>query len=210
MHADQHAQQHYVNISSAATAARKHLQDHDVQIPLAELLSTCVDACERGCEEIRRVNAGLERGPDGALESAEYKIEGDPRSALTAADLAAHEAIVHALRREWPSIRIVSEEDESSSTSGTAAEARLAQSSRLPSRAPLSRERCPHLLPLHAAQSDICMFIDPLDGTREFVEGRVENVQALIGIAVGGHAVSGRASHSASTAHCASLSLIQC
>ena len=35
------------------------------------------------------------------------------------------------------------------------------------------------------------VFVDPLDGTREFVEGRVWNVQVLVGIAVHGEAVAG-------------------
>ena len=34
--------------------------------------------------------------------------------------------------------------------------------------------------------SEVCVFIDPLDGTREFVEGRLRNVQTLIGISLDG------------------------
>ena len=37
----------------------------------------------------------------------------------------------------------------------------------------------------------ITVFVDPLDGTREFVEGRVRNVETLIGIAVRGQAQAG-------------------
>eukprot|EP00957_Ditylum_brightwellii_P138963 10591682-Ditylum_brightwellii.AAC.1 len=39
--------------------------------------------------------------------------------------------------------------------------------------------------------SDVTIFVDPLDGTREFVEGRLENCQVLVGIAIGGEAVAG-------------------
>ena len=42
-----------------------------------------------------------------------------------------------------------------------------------------------------APLGDITIFVDPLDGTREFVEGRVWNVQVLIGIAVRGEATAG-------------------
>ena len=38
---------------------------------------------------------------------------------------------------------------------------------------------------------DVTVFVDPLDGTREFVEGRLEAVTSLVGIAVGGRAVGG-------------------
>jgi hypothetical protein len=38
---------------------------------------------------------------------------------------------------------------------------------------------------------EIIIFIDPMDGTREFVEGRIQNVQCLIGITVNGLPVAG-------------------
>lgn len=37
----------------------------------------------------------------------------------------------------------------------------------------------------------VCIFVDPLDGTREFVEGRVHNSETLIGISVNNVAVAG-------------------
>lgn len=39
--------------------------------------------------------------------------------------------------------------------------------------------------------SRITIFVDPLDGTREFVEGRLDNCQVLVGIAIDGEAVAG-------------------
>ena len=41
------------------------------------------------------------------------------------------------------------------------------------------------------ALEDVCVFVDPVDGTREFVEGRLENCQCLVGISVSGRAVAG-------------------
>mmetsp|Transcript_36068 Transcript_36068/g.73226 ORF Transcript_36068/g.73226 Transcript_36068/m.73226 type:complete len:262 (-) Transcript_36068:1253-2038(-) len=38
---------------------------------------------------------------------------------------------------------------------------------------------------------EITIYVDPLDATREFVEGRLENCQSLVGIAVGSEAVAG-------------------
>eukprot|EP00629_Pelagomonadales_sp_RCC1024_P001391 CAMPEP_0119294784 /NCGR_PEP_ID=MMETSP1329-20130426/48661_1 /TAXON_ID=114041 /ORGANISM="Genus nov. species nov., Strain RCC1024" /LENGTH=117 /DNA_ID=CAMNT_0007295685 /DNA_START=69 /DNA_END=418 /DNA_ORIENTATION=+ len=72
-------------------------------VDLVELLSTCVDACQRGCAEIRRVAAALER-KDGAVVTVDYKVAGDARSALTAADLAAQAAVVEPLLAEWPGL----------------------------------------------------------------------------------------------------------
>jgi len=39
--------------------------------------------------------------------------------------------------------------------------------------------------------SDISVFIDPLDGTREFVERRLEAVTSLVGVYYRGQAVAG-------------------
>jgi len=38
---------------------------------------------------------------------------------------------------------------------------------------------------------DVCVFVDPVDGTKEFVEGRLGAVQTLIGVSVQGNAVAG-------------------
>ena len=51
-----------------------------------------------------------------------------------------------------------------------------------------------YLLPPELSQlvtGDVTVFIDPLDGTREFVEGRLEAVQCLVGVAYRGRAVAG-------------------
>ena len=66
-------------------------------VDLTDLLSTCVDACEHGCAEIRRVAAQLDRNNEGGVRQVDYKIAGDPRSALTAADLAALPSADHIL-----------------------------------------------------------------------------------------------------------------
>ncbi len=83
---------------------------------IGHLLSTCVDACQRGCDEIRAVQAsrldGEGNGDDGGLK-VEFKDSDDPRSALTEADSAAQRAIVGALRKEWgEDLRIIGEEDD--------------------------------------------------------------------------------------------------
>jgi 3'-phosphoadenosine 5'-phosphosulfate (PAPS) 3'-phosphatase len=37
----------------------------------------------------------------------------------------------------------------------------------------------------------VCVLVDPLDGTKEFVDGRLQSVQTLIGVSVYGRAVAG-------------------
>ena len=157
------------------------------EVPLVQLLSTCIDASQHGCAAIRRVHATLERESDDelAVMNADYKIEGDPRSALTAADLASQRAVVDALERAWPGLRVVAEEDDAQASSSDGD---------VEDPAELRRDLCVDLegrAPRVAPLGDITVFVDPLDGTREFVEGRVWNVQVLVGIAVHGEAVAG-------------------
>lgn len=150
------------------------------RVSLQALLSTCVDACQRGCACIREV----EERRAGTTLAVELKVSNDPRSALTEADLAAQHAIVTALRAAWPGLLIIGEEDDS--------EASKVGSAPAPEPRPLQSDLCQELLDLEPVGLDeICIFVDPLDGTREFVEGRLSRVQSLVGIAVGGRAVGG-------------------
>ena len=65
-------------------------------VRIDELLSTCVDAAQRGCTEIRKVQAKREN--TGGLSKVDFKDATDPKSALTEADGAAQDAVVNALR----------------------------------------------------------------------------------------------------------------
>ena len=148
-------------------------------LSLAQLLSTCVDAASRGCEEIRAVQTT--RAASGMDVS--YKSEAS-RDALTEADLRAQEAIVSALRAEWPDVTIVGEEDENNT-----AEACLEACATYDT--PLRRDLSFPKADATVLVADVAVFVDPLDGTREFVEGRLENVQSLVGISVRGRAMAG-------------------
>ena len=170
------------------TAVRLTATSNQVQrISINELLSTCVDVCFRGCAEIRAVQE--KRELTGSLSKVDFKDEMDPKSALTEADGAAQAAILSALRREWGSnLRIVGEEeeeddDDDSTPISTTLEATIAD---------LRRDMCMDILTADTLPiSDITIFVDPLDGTREFVESRLSNCQTLVGIAVNGQPVAG-------------------
>ena len=175
-------------------------QGDEDDIPLLELLSTCIDAAQQGCTEIRRAYQESSGSRGCIIEKVEYKVQDDPRSALTAADLAAHTVVVAALERAWPGLRIVSEEDATHSVDSSIAESAVRVSRPLAPTTPavLRRDLCRGMdvssmeaASLTVPLSHVTVFVDPLDGTREFVEGRVWNVQTLIGIAVNGDAVAG-------------------
>lgn len=162
------------------------------------LLSSCIDACQRGCDQIRAVQALREASSDSDPSNNEVlqiamKDASDSRSALTIADQAAQRAIVDALRQQWgDELRIVGEEDEEDlrNSEGSRKDGLVTE----PFTSPLKTDILDDDLGDETPDwdpADICIFVDPLDGTREFVEGRLENCQVLVGIAYRGEAVAG-------------------
>ena len=161
------------------------------QIP--SLLSTCVDACQRGCAEIRRVQAARE-GNNGQNFKVTLKQGEDPRSALTEADTAAHRAIVNSLRREWgEELSIIGEEDTNADDENDHNNKEGVSDCLKQDVLPLKRDMFDEDIgeTLDIDPSHVKVFVDALDGTREFVEGRLSNCQVLVGISVNGEAVAG-------------------
>ena len=190
-------------------------------ISITELLSTCIDACRRGCEVIRNVRHKLLQssnvvGGDSQFlccGAVKYKISNDPRSALTEADEASQKVITECLNDCWAKeirsglIKIVGEEDEggddfvdSVSLQDMMAHFDKYNSPRI-DQEPIHRDLLSQSDSTQIIDSisesacdkknELIIFIDPMDGTREFVENRIENVQCLIGITYNGKPIAG-------------------
>lgn len=175
-------------------------------VNLAELLSTCIDACRRGCEVIRNVRYKSLHCTD-ILDPILYKIADDPRSALTEADGASQKVIIECLTCCWEKqieaglIKIVGEEEDEHSTDLEGESFDTAYSEDILSHFDNYNAPRPDHEPIHkdifstekrsSKGDEIIIFIDPMDGTREFIEGRIQNVQCLIGITVNGMPVGG-------------------
>jgi len=177
-----------------AAMSSSSVDQHPTDIPLSSLLSACVDASLRGCSVIQSYAPSLAGGgTDGAL----HKEANNPKSVVTAADIEAQKVIVDALRKTFgPKLRIIGEEDDDDGGDGAGSSAVDEDDSDVELlrmdilAACTDHEECEEeeTVPL----SDYVLYVDPLDGTREFVEGRVENVACLIGIASNdGRAVAG-------------------
>jgi len=114
------------------------------------------------------------------------KEAGDVKSVATIADIRAQRVITRRLLTIFPTLILVGEEeDDPSIPSGP-------DDFNYPTTHPMQIELLdfkPHspTLPLAA----LSVFIDPLDGTHEFVSGRVQNSTTLIGIAYNGHPIAG-------------------
>lgn len=121
----------------------------------------------------------------------ELKEGSNPRSALTVADMAAQKAIITSLREAWgDSLHIVGEEEEEDDhDADEGSDKSTVTTNTGPLRMDLLENDIGETDELDP--NDVIIFVDPLDGTREFVEGRLENCQVLVGIAIGGEAVAG-------------------
>lgn len=144
-------------------------------------------------------NERITRG--NSILNGYLKEEGDVRSVATVADIRAQRLIVASLKRKFPGICIVGEEDDDQTVPGACID--LIGKDSINDH-PFVVSGCLDVL-LSAGSSSCCdvghggtwaldsivVFIDPLDGTHEFVQGRVGNVQTLIGISVNGYPVAG-------------------
>ena len=104
----------------------------------------------------------------------------------TLADLAAQRLIVSSLARAFPGLRIVGEEGDLVTS---ASDVHIPSLTLLddPSTCPPFPPHLASPLPL----SSVAVWVDPLDGTKEFTLGYVESVTVLVGISVEGRAVAG-------------------
>ena len=111
------------------------------------------------------------------------------KSVVTQADIDAQKVIMKTLRNSWKdSLQIIGEEDDDDDMkSDEQINFRTDDNG-------LININQIDMTPYHDIEipiDELTIFVDPLDGTREFVEGRLENVACLIGIARNGKAIGG-------------------
>ena len=147
-------------------------------ISLSQLLSSCMDASQKGCTIIRDFSKAAADG--GGTVSGNLKVGGEIKSVVTQADFDAQAAIIGGLRNAWGNdLTIIGEEDDAD------AKPNMDVTLNLDLLQDLDVED--DELPLE----EIALFVDPLDGTREFVEGRLQNVACLIGISRNSRPIAG-------------------
>uniref|UniRef100_A0A7S3NJS9 3'(2'),5'-bisphosphate nucleotidase n=1 Tax=Aureoumbra lagunensis TaxID=44058 RepID=A0A7S3NJS9_9STRA len=141
-----------------------------LRVPIHEMVSTCVTASEEGCKAIVAVH-------ESGQWSTTLKEKENLRSALTEADCMSQKVMVNSLRNTFPGLSIVAEEEE--------------QDEDITCQIELKRDLFHGDDEIGIDISRYTVVIDPLDGTREFVEGRLHNVRILLGIVIDGRAVAG-------------------
>lgn len=140
-------------------------------ISLRHLISACLDLAERGGEIARQLVRS------GNLQIKQKKDQDD---LLTLADLTIQAEIQGTLLQLWPTLTIIGEEENVKPIGrGEVDLTRLDNISIDPT--------VVTVYPI----SQVTVYIDPLDATKEFTEGVYSNVTTLIGIAVNDEATAG-------------------
>lgn len=141
---------------------------------MLRLIASAVSVATRAGEEVKRITKTGELG----------LVDKGGRDYQTEADRTAQRMIVTSLTRQYPKCKIVGEEDlEEDKESDDKLEVSTLEQSVLEQTLP---EQYTQL-----KEEDITIWVDPLDGTTEFVKGFLEHVTVLIGISVAGRSVAG-------------------
>ncbi len=146
--------------------------DSSKKINLRELLSAAIGAAERGGAEVKKVR------DDHQLH---VKSKGETREGannpVTDGDMRSHKAIVHGLKKTFPSLKIVSEEHETGEWD---------MSEVVP--LPISRSDVTELIKEDQSipLEDVTVWVDPLDATQEYTEDLLHFVTTMVCVAVRG------------------------
>ncbi|KAL6095770.1 bpnt1 [Pungitius sinensis] len=141
---------------------------------IMRLVASSYAVAERAGAIVRKV---LHSGELGIVEKT------GANDLQTLADRLAQQSICASLSRRFPKITIIGEEElpdeeikEDLVESGLSEEILL--------------KTCPEEYS-HLKEEELVVWVDPLDGTKEYTEGLLDNVTVLIGIAHGGRAIAG-------------------
>ena len=149
---------------------------------LARLFTCVVKLAQMAGDIVAASWAG--RGTIGVTNKG-YEGDFDPQ---TEADVAAERLIVGVLSQLFPEIMLIGEEGESSDRDEENVENALRElDGALKDIAPWEIQ-LPHKVDL---KRDVTVWIDPLDGTKEFLRGDQQGVTTLIGVAIAGTPVFG-------------------
>ncbi|CAJ1368873.1 unnamed protein product [Effrenium voratum] len=160
------------------------------EVSIRTLVSECVDLAQRAGDQIRAVSNKVQAGTAGAEQSLGLLDKGAGTGAFdpqTLADRQAQRCIVENLRQVYGmALRVVGEEGELGTEEGDVEDIGMHRPD-----AHLLDDEWPSSADLLLPLSDLCVWVDPLDGTKEFTEGRYEFVSTLIGISRLGRPIAG-------------------
>eukprot|EP00092_Neocalanus_flemingeri_P084183 GFUD01105715.1.p1 GENE.GFUD01105715.1~~GFUD01105715.1.p1 ORF type:complete len:316 (+),score=106.80 GFUD01105715.1:115-1062(+) len=142
---------------------------------LTQVLASSVAIADKAGEIVRDI---MTKGNLGIVEKT------GKDDLQTQADRSAQDCIIASLAKQFPMLTVVGEEGEQDLT-GVPAEWIVSVAD--PEAAKVT---CPDMYK-DVAMEDLTVWVDPLDGTKEYTQGLLDHVTVLIGIAVGKKSVAG-------------------
>jgi Golgi-resident PAP phosphatase len=151
-------------------------------IDVRRVFAMTIHAVHRGGLEVVRVKEGgdLATRSKGTIDAGATGKMQDP---VTAADMASHRVMTRLLRAAYPFLALVSEEHDDEET--------VAPTGGASSLRGMALSFTGQLPELKVAPSDVTVWIDPLDATKEFTEGLYQYVTVMGCVVVGGEPIAG-------------------
>ncbi|KZC06218.1 PREDICTED: 3'(2'),5'-bisphosphate nucleotidase 1 [Dufourea novaeangliae] len=140
---------------------------------LSRIVASSISATVRAGKIIRDV---MSQGALNIVEKGKNDLQ-------TEADRCAQRCIIASLSSQFPNITIIGEEESSNCDIPSDWVVTEVDEEVLKLKLPSNLE--------NIDPKDICVWVDPLDGTSEYTQGLVEHVTVLVGVAIGKRAVGG-------------------
>ncbi|TRY79927.1 hypothetical protein TCAL_07065 [Tigriopus californicus] len=156
----------------------KPIPSSTAPVSLKELLSVAIEAAHRGGVEVKRIREQV----DDIGEKSKGKTKEGANNPVTDGDMLSHKAMYNSLRKAFPHVHVISEEDD-------------------PEQVDLNLIKMPHLTndeineivkdDVLVPANDIDVWIDPLDATQEYTENLRHFVTTMVCVAVKGKPILG-------------------
>lgn len=141
-----------------------------------KVVASSVAIANRAGSTIRKI---MQTGQLGVIDKAGVGENFDPQ---TEADRSAQNVIIGSLSNQYPGLCIIGEEEDCDNVADDQLVTEMDQD--------VLKHDCPKDYK-ELCLDDLVVWVDPLDGTREFTEGNITHVTVLIGISAKGKAVAG-------------------
>jgi len=149
-------------------------------VSLKSLLAVSIEMAKRGGAEVKRIREQANIG-----EKSKGKTKEGANNPVTDGDMLSHRAMYHGLRKAFPHVNVISEEDDVEEI----------DLSTIPDAVKTGHPEVDDVIPLNedamVPVKDVDVWIDPLDATQEYTENLLHFVTTMVCVAVRGKPVIG-------------------
>lgn len=157
-----------------------YLKLNPEKVSMKALLVASIEMARRGGAEVKRIREQV----NGIGEKSKGKTQEGANNPVTDGDMLSHKAMYHGLRKAFPEVNVISEEDD-------VEEIDLDTIRNAPDRLPEVDEVIPQDEDVAVDAADLDVWIDPLDATQEYTENLLHFVTTMVCVAVKGKPVLG-------------------